>query len=111
MTSCQEYLLKIKFGEMNSIWKVHTSGKQKKKEEMLQQLSLGPNSTKFAPSPVELHATRQDYVDFFMTASEIRSFYNKSLKDRAMCLQTKLLTLFGAIFVFSIAKFIMLITF
>lgn len=45
MTGSQEYLLKIKLGEIAS--GARTSGKQK--EEMLKQLSFGPETANHAP--------------------------------------------------------------
>lgn len=49
MTSCQEYLLKIKLGEMNSIWRAHIWNA---KEEMLKQLSFD-----LFLVPVHVHGT------------------------------------------------------
>jgi len=69
MTSCQEYLLKIKLGEMNSIWKAHTSGKQKGRDAAT--VESWPKLCKLRSTAVQLHATGQDYTDFFITASEI----------------------------------------
>lgn len=54
MTSGQEYLLKIKLGEMNSIWRPHI---WRAKGRDTETVEFWPGNRKPCSSPVHLHAT------------------------------------------------------
>ncbi len=54
MTGCQEYLLKIKLGEMKSIWRAHI---WKAKGRVTETVEFWPENLKPCSAPVKLHMT------------------------------------------------------
>ncbi len=112
MTSCQEYLLKIKLGEMNSIWRAHI---WKAKGRDAETVEFWPEYRKPCSAPVHLHATSwwsikpvrtMTWLPLRFVSKLTWLLYNKSLRDQTCWSLNKALTMTGTIFVFSITRFI-----